>query len=139
MRTMTNLFGIVLTCILLFNNCHGQQIDLPVLKGPYLGQKPPGIIPEIFAPGIISSDEREFNSVFSPDGKEFYFTKEVHGSFKMFYLKEEKDGWTKPDLVLNSTNYHDFDMGFSIDGDQLFFCSTRPVPGSSTTNSGYDI
>lgn len=28
----------------------------PVLKGFYLGQEPPGIIPEIFARGIISAD-----------------------------------------------------------------------------------
>jgi hypothetical protein len=28
----------------------------PILKGPYLGQKPPGMIPEIFAPGFISTE-----------------------------------------------------------------------------------
>ena len=26
--------------------------EFPVLKGPYLGQKPPGLTAEIFAPGI---------------------------------------------------------------------------------------
>ena len=35
---------------------HAQQENFPVLKGPYLGQKPPGLTPEIFAPEIISSE-----------------------------------------------------------------------------------
>jgi len=29
--------------------------DFPVLHGPYLGQQPPGTVPEIFAPDIISA------------------------------------------------------------------------------------
>ena len=95
--------------------------------------------PEIFAPNIISTDKRELNSVFSPDGKEFYFTKRVDGLLKMFYMKEENQGWTTPALFPYSAKYHDFDMGFSPDGIQLFFCSTRPLPCSSTPNSGYDI
>jgi len=135
---MVNLLGMLLTSILLLTS-RGQLNDFPLLKGPYIGQKPPGIIPEIFAPGIISTGEREFNSVFSPDGKEFYFTKRSGGLFKMFCLTEEKEGWTKPALVPFSANCHDFDMGFSSDGLRLFFCSTRSVPGSSTLNSGYDI
>ena len=35
--------------------------DWPVLKGPYIGQKPPGMTPEIFAPGIISTEKRQLN------------------------------------------------------------------------------
>jgi len=39
------------------------------LEGPYLGQKPPGMIPEIFAPGILNNEEMgAFCSVFSLDG-----------------------------------------------------------------------
>jgi hypothetical protein len=48
---------------------YGQipQKDFPVLKGPYLGQKPPGMIPEIFAPGIVSiPDVTEWSGHFSP-------------------------------------------------------------------------
>ena len=28
--------------------------DFSILKGPYLGQKPPGMTPEIFAPEVVS-------------------------------------------------------------------------------------
>lgn len=31
-----------------------QIQDLSKLKGPYLGQKPPGMTPTLFAPGIVS-------------------------------------------------------------------------------------
>jgi len=40
--------------------------DFPVLKGPYLGQKPPGMTQEVFAPGIVSTDSHEFACCFSP-------------------------------------------------------------------------
>ena len=42
------------------------------LTGPYLWQKLPGMTPEIFAPGIISTEKHEFLCCFSPDGNEFY-------------------------------------------------------------------
>jgi len=138
-KTITKILESVLISALLFHNSYGQENNFPDLKGPYLGQNPPGMTPEIFAPDIISTDKREFNSVFSPNGKEFYFTKRSDGVLKMFSMKEEKAGWTKPVLFPYSTKYHDFDMGFSPDGDQLFFCSTRPAPGNSEPNTGYDI
>ena len=51
--------------------------ELPVLSGPYLGQKPPGLTPEVFAPGIVSTDDWEKSGVFTPDLKEFHFIREV--------------------------------------------------------------
>ena len=49
-----------------------QENDFPVLQGPYLGQNPPGVYPELFAPGIVSVEENFEHSaaVFSPDGKD---------------------------------------------------------------------
>jgi hypothetical protein len=47
----------ILLTFLLVCNGHAQQSDFPHLKGPYLGQKPPGMTPEVFAPGIVSSKE----------------------------------------------------------------------------------
>jgi hypothetical protein len=38
------------------------------VRGDYFGQKPPGMTPEIFAPGIVSTEKKELNSVFTPDG-----------------------------------------------------------------------
>lgn len=47
--------------------------EFPVLEGPYLGQKPPGLIPEAFAPGIVTTEHYEYGGVFTPNLKEFYF------------------------------------------------------------------
>ena len=33
----------------------GEQEDFPALKGPYLGQKPPGMTAQLFSPGIFFS------------------------------------------------------------------------------------
>lgn len=49
----------------------------PILEGSYLGQKPPRLAPEAFAPGIISTQGWEMSGVFTPDMKEFYFIREV--------------------------------------------------------------
>jgi hypothetical protein len=54
---------------------NAQQTDFPKLTGPYLGQKPPGMTPIIFAPGSVSTERTEFGNAFSPDGGEFYFTR----------------------------------------------------------------
>lgn len=39
----------------------------------YLGQKPPGLTAEVFAPGIVTTHHMEFFGSFTPDLKEFYF------------------------------------------------------------------
>src|SRR5262245_64730542 len=54
-----------------------NAVTLP--KTPYLGQPVPGLTPELFAPGIVSTEAIELNGVFSPDGREFYFTRVVDG------------------------------------------------------------
>jgi len=51
------------------------QDDMPVHEDSYLGQTPPGQIPEVFAPGIVTTDRFEYGATFTPDLKEFYFTR----------------------------------------------------------------
>ena len=59
-----NLF---LLAALIFTNC-AKESDFSVLKGPYLGQKPPGMAVELFAPGFFSTDANAniFNSTTVP-------------------------------------------------------------------------
>ena len=48
---------------------------LPNVKTSYFGQKPPGLTPEIFAPGVISINGRyEHGISFSPNFDEVYFS-----------------------------------------------------------------
>lgn len=66
------VFIILLLSILTIGSRSYGLDKLPVLEGPYLGQKPPGLIPEVFAPGVITTEFYEYSGVFSPDMKEFY-------------------------------------------------------------------
>ena len=66
----------VVIIILLFScikNSSQAQYSFPELSGPYLGQKPPGDTPELFAPGIISTAMYTRDITIMPDGKEIYF------------------------------------------------------------------
>ena len=65
---------ILLLSALAMSNKSYSQDEFPVLEGPYLGQKPPGMMAEPFAPGIISREGWELEGVFAPGMKEFYFT-----------------------------------------------------------------
>jgi hypothetical protein len=135
MKHRSAFIGILFFIILIMNHCSSQD-EFPVLEGPYLGQRPPGMTPEIFAPGIISTEKVELNSVFSPDGREFFFTA-TEGDVDVIYYCKQIDGkWTKPKAAPFSGNAIDVDMSFSPDGSRLYFCSNRK---STTSVGGMDI
>lgn len=58
------LSAILIFFITVFSNC-SRQNNFPVLKGPYLGQKPPGM---------------------TPDGKYFFFTTNKSGNRDIFWV-----------------------------------------------------
>jgi len=88
---------ILITCLLLLTVVvNAQQNDFPKLTGPYLGQKPPGRTPEIFAPGIVSlGDSSEYGITFSPDGKEIYFTRSAVNT-RIVCARQEEGRWMAP-------------------------------------------
>ncbi len=108
------------------------QEDTPI---PYFGQKPPGLIPEIFAQGIISLDQySEASITFSPDMKELFFARRKSGESHNLYTMKWTDGqWSNAALAPFSTNkeYLDFHPRFSPRGDRLYFGSTRPLGDES--------
>ncbi len=62
MKRKVFLIGLVFLISILSWNW-AQNEKFPVLKGEYLGQKPPGTTPEIFAPGIVSTTQVAMTSV----------------------------------------------------------------------------
>ncbi len=127
--------GMIFLVLLIFNNCTRQD-DFTVLKGPYLGQKPPGLIPEIFAPGVISTGNSEFKAVFSPDGSEIYYQLWGAPFPVILTMKEENDRWTKPKVAAFSGQIIE---GFSIspDGKKMFISSQRPLDGKGEPGDVY--
>ncbi len=109
----------------------GEQTGL---QGEYLGQKPPGLKPEVFAPGIVSTrGGHEFSCTFSPNGKEFYFNRGPD----IFVCRWEKAGWTAPEPAPFNSRYLDHEPHITADGKTLFFGTGRPQPGSE--EPGYGI
>ena len=98
-----------------------QETDISRLTGPYLGQIPRGRTPEIFAPGIVSTEEGNHSSpVFSPDGKEVYWTSMKSG---ILYMKMKNDRWTSPaQAPFQKGKFQHCDSPFfSHDGSRLYF------------------
>ena len=131
MRFSTIFIGIFIFCVLIFG-IPAQRNDFPVLKGPYLGQKPPGVKPEIFAPGVLNTEKMgAFCSVFSPDGNEFYFVhyeKENESSGGISWMKRVDNVWTEPEMLHFNSTATENDMCISADGRKLFFRSWRALP-----------
>ena len=82
---------------LLLGSIYATPDDDPVLKGPYLGQEPPGDTPKIFAPGIVSTGFNEHIASFTPDGRELYFRMLGAPRGVTLTMKEQGNGWTKPE------------------------------------------
>ncbi len=72
---------LLLAMIMFLNACNNKKDKSedgapPTIENLYLGQQPPGLMPEPFAPDIVSTAHYEYSSTFSPDLKEFYFIRE---------------------------------------------------------------
>ena len=109
-------------------------------QGPYLGQKPPGTTPQVFAPGIVSTDAHEFSCTFTPDGAEFYFTRrDAPQAPTLIMVSKRVDGvWTAPrPAPFNEMSSAGPGGGMSFepmitpDGRRLYFSSDRLLPGES--------
>jgi len=128
--------------LLISNGADTGPGKFPVLKGEYLGQKKPGLTPKIFAPGIVSKkDYFDMASTFSPDGKEFYFTRRQTGEAenRIYYMKLKNGVWTEPQLAPFSYDCFEFEPIISPDGQKLFYGSKRPLPGKPELNRQSDI
>jgi ankyrin repeat protein len=126
--------------LLIARGAKKEFIKQPILEGEYLGQKKPGLTPELFAPGIVSTEKRELNSVFTPDGKEFYFTVRTGPmKWKIMVMKQENNRWTTPRVASFSGLYSDVDLFISPDGKRLFYCSNRPLEGKGEPKKDFDI
>lgn len=115
------LISILLTCS---QENTEDKADFPILKGPYLGQQPPGITPEIFAPGIISREGfDDYGITVSKDQKLLLYTCDTLGSNKhnIFFSKSENKGWTKPKPILHASKESIGEPIFSPNSNTIYF------------------
>ena len=122
-------------CILIYSFSFGQEIK----KGPYLGQELPGNTPKLFAPGVISKEDREAFLITSKNGMELYFGIIRDRNSKIvtdFYgMHETGSGWSQPEITSFSADYTDGYLAMHPNGSRIYFQSNRPIDPSE---SGYE-
>jgi Tol biopolymer transport system component len=114
------------------NKSEDMLVDLKIGIKNY-GQKPPGITPELFAPGIVSTKNHEFGCCLSPDGKEFYFTRrhpEINSN-RIMVTQLMDSGWAEPKMVPVAGDKDGFEPTISPDGKRLYYIGMvlTPQPG----------
>lgn len=125
---MKPFYGILILLFLLScinNELYSQNYD-------YFGQKPPGNRPEVFAPGLISTQQQELMISFSTDGKLCIFHRrpDKPSISEVQYMVRKKSGWTEPKGIPFIDNKNDGYYILSTGEKTLYFASKRPYPGT---------
>ncbi len=133
-RAMIKIVAMLAIIFVLVSNVLGlneNPNNFQVLKGPYLGQKPPKKKPIKFAPGIISTKRGQMNLLFSTNGKRLvylFYDKTRKPRLNITYLFElTTDRWVRSRIGLLNKEYFDWEYGFAPDNSTLYFASSRPA------------
>lgn len=122
-------FILILVWALFLNACstkkqHSKPLGSSTIESPYFGQKPPGLMPEIFAPGIVSVEGRyEYGISFSPELDEMYFSPTVEGHSVVHFSKLKNGKWSQPKEA-NFTKgkiSDEFSPSVSLSGERIYF------------------
>lgn len=99
----------------------------------------PVATPQLFAPGIISTEEsNEFDLCFTPDGRTVYFTRRVPSEKQKIYRTDFiNDKWTEAEIAPFS-NDRDETPYITPDGSTFYFGSQREIPGKPN-KGGFDM
>jgi len=120
----------VLVSVLFLSTCKTEksntiEVDSSTEKSFYLGQKPPGLVPEVFAPNIVSIDGRFEGTVsFSSDLTEMYFAADNEDEeTSIYFSKLEENKWTPIKRVdfTNGKKNEEMHPFVSPDGNRIYF------------------
>lgn len=118
---------IVFICSLILTEvaCTSSEPATPMMKIGAFGE--PGLIPEIFAPNFINTEDNyEFAGTFSPDYNHYFFTRRAPGDTNRIFYTVFVDGhWLQPQLSPISEDVDEFEPYITPDGKTLYFGSKR--------------
>jgi hypothetical protein len=102
------------------------------LSGPYLGQKPPGKEPEIFAPGLITTHYSQSYIAFLNGARVCVYSAGTEKGHETFYTYEKNGHWTAPqrapfEELQGHPNYTTGPLGRKV-----YFHSGRPTHPDDT-------
>lgn len=110
---------IILVLGLLTLNCNSN------LK--YIERDKPNLKPKKFAPEFISKEsEAEFGSVFTKDGKEFFYAVDSDNRAEIRYTTIKDGKWITPKTIISHEKYSYNDPYLSLDEDRLYYISDMP-------------
>jgi ankyrin repeat protein len=122
--------------LLIAKGAEDKPIQFPVLKGDYMGQKPPRETPELFAPGIVSSIWGLHSAAaFSPDGNIAMWAPMIIIPGQLYstggiLMSERINGrWTAPRFTPFTGDEEGDVPFFSPDGKRVYFMSAQDLPG----------
>ena len=100
----------------------GQAQDRPDADS-YLGQKPPGGSPVVFAPGTISRGNIHSRLEISPDGREMFWNTVDMKTFSthILHVRQVNGKWSDPQMPSFAMEGDTQGAGFSPDGKRLYF------------------
>ena len=97
----------------------------------YFGQTPPGDTPAVFAPGVISREDRfEQFLLYAPDGRELTFgvTNEDWSAFFLYHMEMVDGRWSEPiPAAFLGRDSSGLTSCLSFDMRRAFFTSSRPT------------
>ena len=129
MRNYNLIFLVLVSAFVLYacssKKQESQDGDSRSIERPYFGQKPPGLIPEIFAPGIVSIEGRSEGGIsFSSDLTEMYFhAANQDEKISIYFSKLQEDKWTPIKRVdfTNGKKREEIQPFVSPDGERVYF------------------
>ena len=114
-------FSLIIPLLFSFQNC-SPETGIQALSGPYLGQTPSGTGPELFLPGLITTNDYDRCIAFLERGTMCVFLSEKQG---ILYSHEIDGRWTKPQKAPWQADLELADFTVGPDGQTIYFQSSR--------------
>lgn len=133
-----NVIVAVFILTLFLNACttkkhEAKKSDSPAIEDLYFGQKPPGLTPELFAPGIVSLNGRYEHSVsFSPNLDEIYYTgSKKDETTSIYYSKLKGKKWSTPQKAnfTRGKKKEEMESFMNLKGDKIYFTAYDSIFG----------
>jgi len=128
---MKKIIFFLLILIFLVISEFSRETNFSKLAGKYMGQKEPGMTPELFAPGIVTSGMTERALAISADGREIFFEL-MFGRIATIMVTKMIDGrWSEPVVApfARDLKYFHIEPALAADKRKIFFLSNRTRPG----------
>ena len=108
-------------------------------QGPYLGQKPPGMTPELFAPGLVTTDMGEGCSGWG-NKMEYFIFQRWKDRVPSLYLMHQTNGvWSAPEHITSLDEYRAGDFTVAPDGKTMVFASNIFIEEIGAEGEGGNI